>query len=95
MRIELIKSGMPSKTAGWDIVGETEEERRILGSMRNMIFFGSEKQKVKYNGMSTFEEDTRYVEKLHFRTVQFIEIEEAEWRARREIAKGEIKTEEF
>ena len=57
MKIQLIRdeaaynSGKsPVKTIGWDIIGETEEEKRILGTMRDFLFWGTEDTCIKYAG---------------------------------------------
>lgn len=66
MKIELVK--IDGKTIGWDIVAETEPEKRTLGSMRNKLFWGSGKDVIQYAGMSTDPEDPNYVKQLRFRT---------------------------
>jgi hypothetical protein len=79
MKIELVKdeaafkSGeSPVKTAGWNIIGETEEERRILGTMRDFYFWGIEETSIQYDGMSEYPEDRHDVGQLHFRTAGFV-----------------------
>ncbi len=70
MKIELVRDETgkyPTKTIGWDIVGETEEEKRILGTMRDFYFWGLHETVIKYDGMTSDPEDEDYVQKLHFR----------------------------
>lgn len=64
MKIELIMED--GKTVGWDIIAENDEEKRILGSMRNVEFWGTGDNLIQYNGMTHDPDDERYVASLHY-----------------------------
>lgn len=58
MKVRLIKHN--NLTIGWTIEGENEEEMRIVGSIRNMCFFGMGENAIKYAGVKPFPPDERY-----------------------------------
>jgi hypothetical protein len=86
MQIELVKNEA-GKTVGWTIIGETEEDKLRLGSMRNLLFFGMYDNVVEYDGMTSDPEDNDYVLKLHFATKGYIK--EKKEKFRKEIEKRE------
>ncbi|GAB6119638.1 hypothetical protein [Dysgonomonas termitidis] len=51
MKIELVK--IDNKTAGYNLVPENEEEMKALGSIREIYFWGSEEEAMKYDGIHT------------------------------------------
>jgi hypothetical protein len=79
MRIELVKDES-NHTAGWTIIGENEDEKRTLGSMRNLLFWGLKENVVEYDGMSADPDDPNYVAKLHFATRGYTASKKAERR---------------
>lgn len=60
MKVRLIKHN--NLTVGWTIEGENEEEMRIVGSIRNMCFFGMGENAIKYAGVKSYPRDERYAE---------------------------------
>lgn len=66
MKVILIRT--EKKTVGWKIEAETTEDKLILGSMRNLQFFGMGKNKVSYGGMTLDPEDTDYVMSMEYTT---------------------------
>lgn len=90
MKIELVKdeaafqSGeSPVRTVGWNIIGETEEERRILGTMRDFYLSGIKEKSIQYDCMSEYPENRRYVGQLHFRTAGFVERRRKKYKLKR------------
>lgn len=49
---------------GWSITGETEEEKNIINSIRNLSFFGFDDTAIKYNGRTNSSE--KYAGTLHW-----------------------------
>ena len=49
MKIELKKTD-DNHLAGWDIIAESIKEKRILGSIRNALFFGIDSTEPEYDG---------------------------------------------
>lgn len=71
MKVNLIKQD--GKSVGWTIEGENEEEKRTLGSIRNLQFWGTGDTKIEYNGMMTDPGDEDYVLSLSWATKGYIE----------------------
>lgn len=63
MKVNLIKTESGS-LKGWDIIPENEDEKLILGSMRNAIFFGFDETHIEYAGIKT---ENNYVIQLSYR----------------------------
>lgn len=75
MKIELIqiegdKPGT-KKTVGWHIIAETTDDKRILGSMRHVEFWGSDENTIQYDGYTPDPNDDNYVGSLHYGTVAY------------------------
>ena len=49
MKVQIIKDSN-NKNIGWSIEGETEEEKLILNTIRNMQFFGFGDESIEYAG---------------------------------------------
>ena len=78
MKIELTME--EGRTVGWEIIAESEEERRILGSMRNVEFWGTDDKKIQYDGMVSYKPDERYVHSLKYATKGYKEKREREFK---------------
>lgn len=48
MKVEIIKKD--GEPIGWTIVGETQEEKYTVNTIRNLQFFGFDETSVKYGG---------------------------------------------
>ena len=75
MKIVLLKTEN-NHLKGWDIIPEDSSEKRILGSLRNAIFWGFDDTEPKYAGMESevIEEDGKeqtYVTKLMWRIKKY------------------------
>lgn len=69
MKITLIKDEK-GHTCGWTITAENIDEKLILGSMRNLEFWGSDDDKVEYDGMTADPDNTNYVTSLKYATIK-------------------------
>lgn len=78
MKIELLQE--EGRTVGWEIIAENEQERRILGSMRNVEFWGTGDTKIEYAGRVDYEPDDRYVHSLKYATKGYKEKKKREFR---------------
>ena len=67
MKIELLKT-KEKHLKGWDIIPENEDEKKILGTIRNAIFFGIGDMHPKYAGIKT---EDNYVTKLMYRIPKY------------------------
>ena len=80
MKINLLKTE-DNHLKGWDIIPENDDEKKILGSLRNAIFWGFDKTEPKYAGMEDeIKEDKngkehRYVTKLMWRIPKYTQEE--------------------
>jgi|GEM_PF-6001243 len=63
MKIELVK--IDNKTVGYNLVPENEEEMKALGSIREIYFWGSGEEAMRYNGIDTDPKE-KYVTKMIF-----------------------------
>lgn len=63
MKIELVK--IDNKTAGYNLVPGNEEEMKALGSIREIYFWGSDEEAMKYDGINTDPKE-KYVTKMMF-----------------------------
>lgn len=52
MKIELIKNSA-GKVSGYEMIAENQDDKLTLGSIRQMYFFGSGDDVLKYNGIKT------------------------------------------
>lgn len=86
MKIELIKNEA-NRTVGWSIIGETKEDKLRLGTMRNLLFFGTGDDVIEYDGVSTDPENENLAEKLHFATKGYIKKKKEEFRKKVEEGK--------
>lgn len=69
MKIELIKNE-DKDIIGWDIVrGDSDSDKDIINTMRNMIFFGFDDTHIKYAGRTG---DDNQVDSLKFRMKKVI-----------------------
>lgn len=59
-----IKYNEDKQPIGWDITGETEEEKRIVNTIRNLQFFGLDDTVINYNGRTGGDE--RHAGTLHW-----------------------------
>ena len=67
MQIHLLKTE-DNHLKGWDIIPENEDEKLILGTMRNAIFFGIGDMHPKYAGIET---EDNYVTKMMYRIPKY------------------------
>ena len=51
MKIKYLKHN--NRIVGWRMVAETEEEKRQLGTIRDLHFFGLDDTAMKYDGIKT------------------------------------------
>lgn len=68
MKVELII--VDGKAAGWTIKGETDREKRIVNTIRDLSFWGFDETRIVYNGRSEYtdEEDAgrlHWIQKKH------------------------------
>jgi hypothetical protein len=80
MKIQLNKNEK-GQTIGWSIIAESKEDKLTLGSMRNLEFFGSGDDVIKYDGMKSDPEDNNFVIQLNYATKAYKKDKEAEFRA--------------
>lgn len=73
MKIELKKT-KDNHLKGWTIIPENEDEMRILGSIRNAIFFGLDDLEPKYAGITTTP-DEKFVTSLSYCIPKYKNIE--------------------
>lgn len=63
MKVRLMRNG--GKSVGYTMTPESQEEQLILGSIRQMYFWGSGEDSLKYDGIQT---DGNYVTQMSFCT---------------------------
>ncbi len=49
MKVKLIKNEQ-GKSIGWDMTAETEEEKLVVNTIRNLQFFGYDDTAIEYSG---------------------------------------------
>jgi hypothetical protein len=62
MQVKLIRKD--GKVVGWTLIAENEQDRLVMGSIRNMQFFGMNDTAIKYAGVTTWSEDERYAQQM-------------------------------
>jgi hypothetical protein len=77
MKINLLKNEEGTGYIGYDIVPENDEDKKALGAVRDMIFFGYEDTAIKYDGIETSDDQDpkkRYlsIKRLKFRKQKYI-----------------------
>jgi hypothetical protein len=62
MKIEL--KIIKGRAVGYDMIPETSEDKEILGTVRDMIFFGIDETSIKYDGIELIGDGKKAVENL-------------------------------
>lgn len=55
MKVELII--VDGKAAGWTIKGETDREKQIVNTIRDLSFWGFDETRIVYNGRSEYTDE--------------------------------------
>ncbi len=69
MKIELIYQD--GNLSGYDMIPENEEDREVIGAVRDLNFWGIDETVIRYNGRLSDEEDN--ILKLRWRQKRFLD----------------------